>query len=84
MCPCTAITVRRAALLFLLAFALFSLLLFSLILPPPAVFNADARRSAHAALIVPAGAPDISGGMTWEYAGGYNLGRDFDSGFGMF
>jgi hypothetical protein len=84
MCPCTAITVRRAALLFLLAFAPFSLLLFSLIVHLLAVFHADARQSAHAMLIVLAGAPDISGGMTWEYAGGYNLGRDFDSGFGMF
>lgn len=30
------------------------------------------------------GAPDLAAGMTWEYAGGYNLGRDFDSGFDMF
>jgi hypothetical protein len=34
--------------------------------------------------ITVAGAPDSVGGMTWEYAGGYNLGRDFDSEFGLF
>jgi hypothetical protein len=30
------------------------------------------------------GAPEISGGNMWEYAGGYSFGGDFDSGAGMF